>query len=165
MSRYLEAFRDFFGEDVSKYESQSPDFLGVIEFFDTKIWDLLSVFLSVSITSITPDPFIAAAVSEYGNESKAGWELILIPYINDLNSGFFVPRSTALPPPLPPTIIPPIVGASTSLFSSLSSLLGHDTAAKFTNSLFKAIDLDLIAAGVSSAALGKPVVVVNYIPV
>lgn len=168
MADYREAFEN---EDLS-FGTQAEFFLtgeeagpiGIINFFDGPFFEALAPEIAARVITLDSSVFLELAVSEYGEQSREGWEKIIPPYIEDLNAGFFEPRSVALPPPAPATTAPPIVGATSSL---LLSLLAHtvprETARKLTNALFSAVEADLIAAG--PAFVAKPVIVPPYIVV
>jgi len=165
MADYREAFENVdlsFGTQAEFFLTEEEvDPMGVINFFDGPFLDALGPQIDAGVLLLDPDFFLGLAVSEYGEQSREGWEKIIPPYIEDLNAGFFEPRSVALPPPAPATTAPPIVGATSSL---LRSLLAHtvprETARKLTNALFSAVEDDLIAAG--PAFVAKPVIVPPY---
>jgi hypothetical protein len=150
MADYKGAFETSFGEtDAAQFlTGVDADPIGIINFFETKFYDILAPLISVQSGPISNQPFMRAAVSEYGTGSRTGWEKIIPPYIDDLNAGFFQPRSAALPPPAPATTAPPIVGATSNLYRSLlDNTVPPEAARKLTNALFSAIEADLIAAG------------------
>jgi hypothetical protein len=163
MADYKSAFETSFGEtDAAQFlTGVDADPIGIINFFETTFYDILAPLISVQSGPISDQPFMQAAVSEYGPDSSEGWSYIIPPYINDLNAGFFEPRSVALPPPAPSTTAPPIVGITSELYLKLRSRdVPVETARKLTNALFSAIEADLIAAG--PAFVAKPVIVPPY---
>ena len=166
MADYKGAFETSFGEtDSAQFlTGVDADPIGIINFFETTFYDILDPLISVQPGPISDEPFMQAAVDEYGEGSRDGWKYIIEHYINDLNAGFFEPRSVALPPPAPATTAPPIVGATSNLYLKLRSREVRDeTARKLTNALFSAIEADLIAAG--PAFVAKPITVLPYIAI
>lgn len=172
MPDYRSAFKGdtAFGEQealqfLTATDADPGDPIGIINFFDEVFSDLLTPLIPIQVGLLSDQPFIQAAVAEYGSNAQEGWSLIITPYINDLNTGFFIPRTSALPPPAPPTVAPPISGPTSQLYAELLSSTGSpDVARKMTNALFEAVVPDLIAAGPASIAIGKPITVPPYIP-
>lgn len=167
MADYKGAFETSFGEtDAAQFltgTDASP--IGIINFFETTFYDILAPLIPVQPGPLIYQPFMQAAVAEYGPKSEEGWSHIIKPYIDDLNTGFFIPRASALPPPAPPTVAPPVSGAASQLYASLlEKTTDPDTAKKLTNALFQAVFPDLISAGPASIAIGKPLTVPPYIP-
>ena len=167
MADYLKAFKNedlSFGTQADLFV-RAADPMGIINFFDGPFLDALAPQIDTGVSLLVPEDFLGLAVGlevgEYGVQSREGWEMIIPPYIEDLNAGFFEPRSVALPPPAPATTAPPIVGATSSLFISLlANTVPRETARKLTNALFSAVEDDLIAAG--PAFVAKPVIVPPY---
>jgi len=167
MPDYERSFKDAYGDEGLAFLTEddiTP--IGVINFFDGPFSSLFSELLPIQVLPLISQNFLDLAVSEYGLDSIDGWRIIIEPYIEDLNSNFFTPRSTAVPPPLPTVVTAPIIGSSSKLYSSiLSSTEDPEASRKFTNALFQAVISDLISAGPAGVILGKPLTVSPYVPV